>query len=136
MSSSEIRKLKQENIPGIVSSFEKLGWNKPYSLYQRYLKEQEEGERIIWGAFQENAFAGYVTLASNSNYLPFKERNIPEIMDLNVLPQYRAQGIGNRLLDAAEEQSGKNGEYVGLGVGVICRLWFSSTDLCETGIRS
>lgn len=40
-----------------------------------------------------------------SEYAPFREKQIPEIMDLNVLPPFRNQGIGSALLETAERDS-------------------------------
>lgn len=59
-----------------------------------------------------------MTLNLNSSYLPFREQNIPEIMDLNVLPQYRKKGVGSQLLDTAESQAAIQSTKVGIGVGL------------------
>ena len=47
---------------------------------------------MVWLAFYEGEFAGYITLKWRSLYPSFKQQNIPEIMDLNVLPPYRNTG--------------------------------------------
>ena len=124
-----IRPLINEDIVVASEAFNQIGWHKPISLFEGYMKEQELGERLIWVAFNrhcerseaihENStgsprlsprddgirndlkgeFAGYVTLKWCSLYPSFKAQNIPEIMDLNVLPHYRKMGIGSKLLD-------------------------------------
>jgi len=114
----EIRLLKQTDIPLIVQSFSDVNWPKSASLYEKYVLEQEKGQRIVWLAFWKGVFAGYATLKWQSDYSPFKEQNIPEINDLNVLPQLRRKGIGSKLLDVAEERVRLVGQYVGLGVGL------------------
>lgn len=38
------------DITTIVSSFNHIGWNKPASLFEEYLKEQEAGDRLVWVA--------------------------------------------------------------------------------------
>ena len=63
-------------------------------------------------------FAGYVTLKWQSEYPSFKEQNIPEIMDLNVLPAYRKMRVGSLLLDIAEKEAATKSEVVGIGVGL------------------
>lgn len=63
-------------------------------------------------------FAGYVTICWRSHYPPFREQNIPEIMDFNALPRFRCQGIGSRLMDAAEQRVATMGSVVGIGVGM------------------
>lgn len=100
----QFRFLSQEDIPLIVSSFTAIGWNKPTSLYQKYLKEQEDDQRCVWVAFKDNDFAGYVTLKWHSEYLSFREQHIPEVSDLNVLPKFRKQGIASELLNLAEKK--------------------------------
>jgi ribosomal protein S18 acetylase RimI-like enzyme len=102
----------------ISAAFTALGWHKPVEGYQRYLAEQEEGQRLAFVAEWSGEFAGYVTLLWASNYGPFAERRVPEISDLNVLPRHRRQGIGNALLDQAESAASARSRVVGLGVGL------------------
>ena len=49
---------------------------------------------------RNDEFAGYVTLKWQSQYPSFKAQNIPEIMDLNVLPACRKIGNSYPLDDA------------------------------------
>jgi len=114
----EFRMLLKEDIPKIVSAFAEIGWDKPASLYQTYLEEQEKRLRCVWIAFKEGTFAGYVTLKWQSEYLPFKAKDIPEISDLNVLPELRKQKIASQLLDLAESEARKKGPTIGIGVGL------------------
>lgn len=93
-------------------------WHKPETTFQTYISEQSKGERKIWLAFYDENFAGYVTLKWQSHYFSFSEQNIPEIMNLNVLPHYRKKGIATRLLDLAEIHAMQRSDQVGLGVGL------------------
>lgn len=113
-----IRLLTHSEIPAIVHAFADAGWHKPASTFESYLLEQEKNERIVWLAFQQNIFAGYVTLKWCSAYPHFNQKNIPEINDLNVLPQFRRQGIASKLLDIAEEKAKQTHSTIGLGVGL------------------
>lgn len=117
-SSWQFRFLTQEDIPLIVSAFVDIGWDKPTSLYQKYLNEQENDQRCAWVGFKDNDFVGYVTLKWHSDYLPFREQDVPEISDLNVLPQFRKQGLASALLDRAETEALKKSPFVGIGVGL------------------
>jgi GNAT superfamily N-acetyltransferase len=117
--SQPVIRLMDESDPETISAaFTAIGWDKPPTLFQRYLAEQEEGRRLAFSAEWDGEFAGYVTLVWVSDYGPFAERQIPEIADFNVLPLYRRQGIGNALLDRAESAASARSRVVGLGVGL------------------
>jgi ribosomal protein S18 acetylase RimI-like enzyme len=113
-----IRSMDQSDPLTISAAFTALGWDKPPTLFQRYLAEQEGGQRLAFVAEWRGEFAGYVTLVWVSDYGPFAERQVPEISDLNVLPAHRRQGIGNALLDCAESAASTRSSVVGLGVGL------------------
>jgi GNAT superfamily N-acetyltransferase len=113
-----IRPLESSDVQPIAAAFAAIGWNKPASQYERYLAEQQRGERAVLIALLDGAFAGYVTIAWQSGYAPFREAGIPEIMDFNVLPHLRRRGIGSRLMDAAEQRIAEHSAVVGIGVGL------------------
>jgi ribosomal protein S18 acetylase RimI-like enzyme len=113
-----IRWLEAGDIPQIAKAFEEIGWNKPASQYERYLLEQKSNTRVVYVAFMETQFAGYLTIFWTSFYEPFRERNIPEIVDFNVLPKFRRMGIGTRLMDEAESEIAKVSSIAGIGVGM------------------
>jgi GNAT superfamily N-acetyltransferase len=100
----DVRLLDAGDIKQITEEFAAAGINKPVSLYERYLAEQCRGERVVLAAFQEDVFGGSLTIKWASDYPPFKESGIPEIVDFNVLPQVRRQGVGSLLMDEAEQR--------------------------------
>ncbi len=114
----KIETITPDVIIHVSDTFNQIGWNKPASLFEGYLKEQEAGERLVWVAHIQDKFAGYVTLKWQSGYPSFKAQNIPEIVDLNVLPAYRKMGIGSLLLDAAEKEAATRSDTIGIGVGL------------------
>lgn len=114
----QIRKLHNHDAEIIFSAFDEIGWDKPVSQYQQYFSEQESGARLVLLAFLNLKFAGYLTIVWRSNYTPFKKNNIPEIVDLNVLPKYQRQKIGTKLMDEAEKIIFKKSKVVGIGVGL------------------
>ncbi len=117
-SSISIRKLKKTDIPMIVEHFAAHHWPKPTSTFEKYLDDQRSGSRHVWLAFDDDQFAGYVTLANKSLYPPFKKNHTPEIMDLNVLPPFRNKGIGSLLIETAENEAFKTTHTIGIGVGL------------------
>lgn len=129
----EIHELKKEHIKEIAEAFKKIGWNKPASQYQRYLKEQTAGKRVVLVAFYNGKFAGYVTIVWQSKYPNFKKNNIPEIVDLNVLPEYQRQKIGTRLIDEAEKIIVKKSKVAGIGVGLAPDYRFAQKMYVKSG---
>lgn len=109
--------LDKSDLDEIVLAFQQIGWHKPKNLYETYLAEQASGVRLALVARDNKKFCGYVTLKWVSDYPSFAEQNIPEIVDLNVLPDYRKQGIGTQLIEACELAAKEQGRaFIGLGV--------------------
>ena len=115
---THIRQVENQDIPEIAQAFKEIGWNKPPSQYERYLSEQIFKIRVMYIARVVEQFAGYLTISWQSSYQPFRERNIPEIMDFNVLPKFRRLGVGRQLMDRAEEKIANISPIAGIGVGM------------------
>ena len=115
---AEVRGLVASDVEPIVSAFAALGWNKPREQYERYLREQAEGRRVVLVACRGERIYGYGTVVWESDYPPFRAEAIPEINDLNVFPEYRRQGIASLILDEAERLIGERSRIAGIGVGL------------------
>ena len=113
-----IRQLETQDIETIAAAFQLLGWNKPVTQYERYYAQQLQGKRTVLVAFLNNEFVGYLTICWQSEYPPFRQANIPEIKDFNVLPTFRRQGIGTQLMGEAERMITQRSAIVGIGVGL------------------
>jgi GNAT superfamily N-acetyltransferase len=118
MKNLTIRPLEDRDVAPITAAFESLGWNKPRTQYERYVSEQHRGVRAVFVAFVDDEFAGYLTVNWNPTYPPFRDDGIPEIQDFNVLPRFRRQGIGTRLMDEAEREVSQRSTVAGIGVGM------------------
>jgi GNAT superfamily N-acetyltransferase len=110
----DIRIMDFRDAAAISSTFE---W-KPSSLYDKYFDEQSKGERVVLVAFSCHELVGYLTIMWDSEYTIFREKGIPEIVDLNVLPDRRRRGIGTMLMDEAESLVSRRSDEVGIGVGL------------------
>lgn len=112
------RPLERRDAERLSLAFREIGWSKPSSIFLGYLEECTSDDRWVLVADWDGDVAGYVTLLWESRDPVFRDREIPEIVDLNVLPRFRGRGIGNALLDEAEVQARRRSEIVGLRVGL------------------
>lgn len=94
------------------------GYAKPEGYFRSYLEQQQAGEIQVFVAHENDAYCGHCKLVWESNYPFFREHNIPETQDLNVLPRRRNQGIGTALIEASETAAASRGDYIGIGVGL------------------
>jgi len=113
-----IRNLQLEDAEVISSAFSEIGWSKPVTQYEKYFRNQESRTQVIFVAELDSVFAGYLTVVWNSGYSLFSEKGIPEISDLNMLPQFRRRGIASALMDSAESKVAERGDVAGIGVGM------------------
>ena len=113
-----VRPLEQEDCEAFPRGFAAQGWEKPRSLFQRYLEEQGRGERRGIVALWEGEQAGYLTLLPEAPAGAFAGKGWPEICDFNVLEKYQRRGVGSRLMQVAEELAGEASDTVCLGVGL------------------
>jgi len=94
------------------------GGHSQIQVYEKYYYEQEQSIRYVFVAMYDGKFAGYTTLRLQATAGPFANRGIPEISDFNVFVQYRRKGIGNKILDVAENTASGLNKIVSLGVGL------------------
>ena len=94
------------------------GWHPSLETYENYYKEQEEKKRLVFIAEYDGKVAGLCTLMLNPTEGPWGNKGIPEIVDLSVFSEFRGKGIGNKLMDIAENEASKISDMVYLGVGV------------------
>lgn len=113
-----LRPLAEADAQAFEEGFSAIGWSKPRAQFERYFAEQTEGERWVCVAERKGVPVGYVTVVWNSKDPSFRAAEIPEVMDLNVLPHARRAGVGTQLMTAAEEAVRERGSAVGLRVGL------------------
>lgn len=114
-----IREISPQDPPIISAAFAAQNWHKPTSQYETYWHESQTGQRIVLLAEWDGEFAGYVTIVWDSDYPPFREANIPEIVDFNVLEKFQRRGIGTALMDEAERRIAERSDTAGIGVGLM-----------------
>lgn len=99
-------------------AFAALGWEKPAAQFERYVAEAQVGEKVCLVAEVDGRLAGYCTLCWTSDYPPFRNAGVAEIVDLNVLPAFRRHGVATALMDALEHTAATRCDTIGLGVGL------------------
>lgn len=91
--------------------------------FERCMLEQDEGRRLIYIAGGEGRALGYAQLNLNPLYPPFRRLGMPEIQDLNVIPGFRRQGIGEALVAHCESVARQRGSSdMGISVGLHARF--------------
>lgn len=119
ISNIRLRSIAREDCEAISSAFTNQGWDKPVTQYKHYLALQNSGERDVILAQVDGEFAGYLTILWTSEYGPFHQAGIPEIVDFNVLKRFQRRGIGSSLMDEAERRIAQHSHVAGIGVGLI-----------------
>jgi len=131
-----IELMQASDVDDIVSSFDVLSWpGKDAEQFRRYLSEQAAGDRIALVAREAGKFAGYGTVIWASNYPPFRDAGIPEVQDLNVLPQFRRKGVATAIMDLAEEYEASRSPVAGIGVGLYSDYGAAQTMYIQRGYR-
>ena len=112
-----IRKMIESDIKHLSQGFINQYWPGREEILARYFLEQESGEREVLVAEIDGAVAGYVTILPSAKHGPFASI-CPELSDFNVFEPFRNKGIGNRLLEKAEQGVKRFSGKVCLGVGL------------------
>ena len=113
-----LRAMTPDDALALQGAFAAIGWDKPSAQFERYVAEAEAGDRVCLVAEVDGRLAGYCTLCWESGYPSFRAARIPEIVDLNVLPDFRRRGVATALMDALEREAATRGDTIGLGVGL------------------
>jgi len=113
-----IRTMEEADGPIFVEEYTAQGWHPELSIYQMRMKDQAEGECIALTAVYRGHPAGSVYLYLTAQAGPFRGNGWPIIVDFSVLEKYQRKGIGNKLMDVAEQIASQYADSVCLGVGV------------------
>ena len=113
-----IRNMESSDAQVFTDEFTAQGWHPEIAGYMARLEDQSEERCIALTAVFEGHPAGYVYVYLHADDGPFKEKDWPIIVDFNVLQRYQRRGIGNRLMDVAEQIASQYADTVCLGVGL------------------
>ena len=114
-----VRQGTPEDAGWMQDSFDGLmGWKKPPGYFHNCCDRQAAGQLVLLVAADGDHYAGHVSVVWSPNYPYFRDNNIPEIQDLNVLPAYRRQHVATALVDFAENLIRERSKIAGIGVGL------------------
>ena len=94
------------------------GWDQSIEKYNRRLRDQAAGIAVSLIAEYKGNVAGYLNVYPDSKWGAFGNQGYPELIDFGVLEKYRRRGIGNKLMDVAEQIAAQYADKVYLGVGL------------------
>ena len=113
-----IRNMEEADDQIFYEEYTAQGWHPEIGDCLMKLKDQAEGKCVALTAVYQGHPAGSVYVYLTAHEGPFKEKGYPEIFDFSVLQKYQRKGIGNRLMDVAEQIAGEHADTVCLGVGL------------------
>jgi len=124
-----VRTIREDEIPALCAA---EGDETPENIayYQQYLNWQKEGECAFLIALLDGEIAGYVFLLYKDRWGSMAELRQPGLADLNVFSWNRRRGVGNALLETAENLAAQHGDTLHLDVhltaisGQAHRLYF------------
>ncbi len=87
--------------------------------FEQCFIEQVDGKRETFIAALGGQDVGYGFLNWRPRYPLYKRLKIPEIQDLNVLPEARQRGVGSAIIDFCEKRAREEGyDMIGISVGL------------------
>lgn len=114
-----IRSATELDLGSLYRIAEEMGATHEHKYFEQCLAEQAAEKRMVLVCERDDQLVGYAQLIWSPLYAGFRRLNIPETQDLNVIPDYRKQGIGSKLVDACEAFACKAGRLdMGISVGL------------------
>ena len=109
-----------ETDPEVITHEEHLqGWtHQKVEKYTQRLKDVADGKCVALVAEYKGSVAGYFNVYPDTKSGMFGGKGWPELIDFGVLQKYRRHGIGNVLMQVAEDIAKKYADTVCLGVGL------------------
>lgn len=115
----EIKTITEIDIDQVINDFKGNYLSERKEILEKYKQEQIKNKRHTIFVFIDGKCAGYSTLYYKPKMEFFAENNIPEIMDLNIMPNFRNKGLGATLIKELEKHAvEKDFEKIGIGVGL------------------
>lgn len=113
-----IRNMEPGDAQEITDAEIEQGWDASIEKYRKRLEDQSAGKAVSLVAEYAGRPVGYINVYPDPASGAFAGKGYPEIVDFGVLEKYRRLGIGNVLMDVAEEIAKTYADVVCIGVGL------------------
>jgi GNAT superfamily N-acetyltransferase len=101
MSHMEVRQLEAPDTESLIRTF--ASSLRPADFFERCARDHWSGKRVVLVAMESGRPVGFVVLTWNASYPPFEFAGVPEIGDLTLGDDFRADEIARALFSHAEE---------------------------------
>ncbi len=109
-----IRQATKDDIPALYELYNHIGVK-----HEGYFERIFEKDCIVLMAALSGQAIGFSILNFEPRYSLYKKLNIPEIQDLNVIPQERQKGIATAIIKECEKLAKAKGcEHIGIAVAL------------------
>lgn len=110
----EIREATRSDIPALYKLYDSIG-----KKDDGYFEHAFEAGAVPVLAYDGGAMAGFALLNWAPRYSLYRRLDIPEIQDLNVLPERRRRGIARAIVAHCETRAREKGcALIGIAVGM------------------
>ena len=114
-----IRDIEMADIEALTAAEQAQGWHWANTeKTASRLPARDAGECVVMVCEYDGEPAGYVSLYWNAEWGAYKNMNIPEIVDFNVLIKYRRRGLGHIMMNVCEQLAATRSDRICLGVGL------------------
>lgn len=113
-----IREASSDDISVLYALYDQMG-QKDAGYFEKCFEEQDAGKRVLLIASLNGKDAGFCILNRAPRYALYQKLGIPEIQDLNVIPDARRCGVAKALIAECEIRSEDRGyRQIGVSVGL------------------
>lgn len=125
-----IRIAEDADLPLLYDLYDRMGQSDD-GYFEKCLTEQKAGNREILIAYLDEKPAGFCILNWAPRYSVYQRLGIPEIQDLNVVPEARQRGVASGLIEDCEKHAALKASGIGVSVplsgsfGPAQRLYWS-----------
>jgi GNAT superfamily N-acetyltransferase len=88
------------------------------AIIDAHFQDHENGESTTILGYEDGRMVGIVTIRWHSRYPLFRDRNIPLIQNIEIRYEDRGRGLGNAILERAEQEIARRSPLAGLVVGI------------------